>query len=492
MPGIFLSYSRSDRMLAEQIIRGLRGIGVEVWWDEDMPGVNWQQELERQIKEMAAVVVVWTEHSSASNNVRDEARLGLNSDKLVNVITDVAQPPFPFDRVNALPLDGWTGRAPHHGWTRLVQTIEAMLVRAGGATPGALISALAARDGQIRLRQAAIEAATQAFQDAQVRDGEAGEAALSATAALNSAEQQHQWVVERRGSPALQHTAQQELEAARTANDEALAGQHAAKGELSEAARRLSHAKADLETLLADSSAPEEVIPASRPISTPEYQPPPSGSLKSKATPPPAPSPALRSEKEASDEIQTPVTSDTTPARSLPKTLADLFFGFAGRSSRAEFWLCLALYQVFYTLIRLAILTMDSAPDWLAWVLVPPLLIGIWPAFAVAAKRAHDTNHRAAWGFVLLTVALPFWFVGLREMWPLASFGFLPNPIVAELLYRVLKQFHRFKIPMLCALAATLINICTALALGLTPGTAGPNRFGPQPRRLFSRSPASA
>jgi hypothetical protein len=41
--GVFLSYSRGDRGLADKVIRGLRPIGVDVWWDEDMPGVDWQE-----------------------------------------------------------------------------------------------------------------------------------------------------------------------------------------------------------------------------------------------------------------------------------------------------------------------------------------------------------------------------------------------------------------------------------------------------------------
>ena len=95
MSGIFLSYSRVDRALAEQVLAGLRGLGVDVWWDEDMPGVDWQQELEHQINELAAVLVLWTPASINSKNVRDEARLSQHTDKLINVLAGVSAPPFP-------------------------------------------------------------------------------------------------------------------------------------------------------------------------------------------------------------------------------------------------------------------------------------------------------------------------------------------------------------------------------------------------------------
>ena len=118
MSGLFLSYSRTDRDLAHEILLGMRDLGVEVWWDEEMPGVDWQRELERRINALAAVIVLWTPASMNSENVRDEARLGQRMGKLANVLVSVSAPPFPFDRVNGLPLDGWIRNQPHGGWAR--------------------------------------------------------------------------------------------------------------------------------------------------------------------------------------------------------------------------------------------------------------------------------------------------------------------------------------------------------------------------------------
>src|SRR5580658_9782629 len=133
MSGVFLSYSRIDEAIGRQVIRGLRSLGIDCWWDEDLPGVPWQEELERQINSLSALVVIWTQASRNSKFVRAEAALALSSDKLVNVLVGVPQPPFPFNGINGLPLDGWTGREPHSGWTRLIKTIEDRLVQAGGA-----------------------------------------------------------------------------------------------------------------------------------------------------------------------------------------------------------------------------------------------------------------------------------------------------------------------------------------------------------------------
>ena len=264
MSGVFLSYSRGDRALADKVIRGLRPIGVDVWWDEDMPGVDWQEELARQIQQLAAVVVIWTPLSSASKNVRDEARLGQHTEKLVNAMFGVAEPPFPFDRTNGLPLDGWTGREPHRGWTRLVQTIEDRLVAAGVAKPGQLMAAQAAREASVRAGGERIAAAEQEFQAAKVGEESATDAVTAAGAALETAEELLRLVVERRASAPVLRASQADVEAGREALAGASAQKAAAAAAMAAASLGLTRARAELERMfdLAPSATPPPGEPA--------------------------------------------------------------------------------------------------------------------------------------------------------------------------------------------------------------------------------------
>ena len=256
MSGVFLSYSRADRAFADQIIRGLVAVGVNVWWDEDMPGVDWQLELERKLGELAAVAVLWTPASVGSPSVRDEARLGLETDKLVNVLSGVEKPPFPFDRLNGMPLDGWTAREPDRRWTRLLETIEALIVRANGAKVGEIIEAQKRRDREFRLRQQALGRAREAYQDAQNRESEAAESIKTANAALDTATEQLQRVAEMRARNLIMHAAQEELNSVRGAKDEAELAHNAAKAQVLRAARALSKAKADMDEVFAEPSQP--------------------------------------------------------------------------------------------------------------------------------------------------------------------------------------------------------------------------------------------
>jgi len=269
MSGVFLSYSRADRAQAERVLKGLRGLGVDVWWDEDMPGVDWQEELARQINDLAAVVVLWTPLSADSKNVRDEARLGQHTDKLVNALAGVGAPPFPFDRINGLPLDGWTGREPHGGWTRLVATVEEHLVQAGAAKPGELKAALARREADIRRLQQALAEAEEAFQAAKAEEASAGEAAAEAQTQLAAADDQMRRVAEIARGPTLLRAAQADLDGAVAAKDAAEAARKAAAADLATASRTFSRARTELERMFDEPPltppAPAPVHPAARP-----------------------------------------------------------------------------------------------------------------------------------------------------------------------------------------------------------------------------------
>jgi hypothetical protein len=254
MSGVFVSYSRVDRALAHRIVVGLRRLGVDVWWDEDMPGVDWQLELQRKIQELGAVVVLWSPSSLESKNVRDEARLGLGAEKLVNVLAGVAEPPFPFDRVNGLDLAGWVGAESTPGWMRLIRTLEPLLA-SGGATV-VLAAAQGEHDRQIRERRTAVAQAQDAFSAAQARLREAAEAEEKDTSAMRRAEKRLQASIETRAAAAIAEAAQRDFDAARQRRDDAEKAHRAARQDLSSASQALAGARHQLESLLNAEPAP--------------------------------------------------------------------------------------------------------------------------------------------------------------------------------------------------------------------------------------------
>ena len=77
MTDVFISYAREDGAQAERIARGLEAMGLSVFWDNEIPpGQTWADYIETKLNQCAAAVVLWSEHSTKSQWVREEARMG--------------------------------------------------------------------------------------------------------------------------------------------------------------------------------------------------------------------------------------------------------------------------------------------------------------------------------------------------------------------------------------------------------------------------------
>jgi hypothetical protein len=197
----------------------------------------------------------------------------------------VNEPPLPFNLYNGFQLDGWTGREPHEGWTRLVRTLEAKLVKAGEVKPGQLVAALGRREQGVRRRQAALAAAEEAFAAAKAADGEAEAAVAQAKSALARAEEQLSQVSAMHAGPNVVRGAQADLDDAHTGVNEAEAARKAAAGELTNASRALARAKSGVESAfvsppeLATEPAPDDAEAAAdaEPADAPQTAPAKSG-----------------------------------------------------------------------------------------------------------------------------------------------------------------------------------------------------------------------
>ena len=125
MADVFISYAREDRPRAEQVARGLSAIGLDSFWDTDIPpGQTWADYIEGKLSQCKAVVVLWSEHSTKSQWVREEARMGRDKSKLIPAMLDNAAPPFGFGEVQAANLSTWRGEANHPEWMRLSSAVR--------------------------------------------------------------------------------------------------------------------------------------------------------------------------------------------------------------------------------------------------------------------------------------------------------------------------------------------------------------------------------
>ena len=119
MADVFLSYAREDTARADQVAKGLAAAGLDVFWDNEIPpGTTWADYIEQKLTQSKALIVLWSENSTKSQWVREEARMGRDKGVLIPVMIDNSQPPFGFGEVQAANLSNWNGEADHPHWRR--------------------------------------------------------------------------------------------------------------------------------------------------------------------------------------------------------------------------------------------------------------------------------------------------------------------------------------------------------------------------------------
>jgi uncharacterized membrane protein YhaH (DUF805 family) len=132
MADIFLSYAREDRDRAAAIAAALGQAGYQAFWDVEIPpGSSWADFLEEKLSSSKAAIVLWSKTSTASQWVREEARLARDRGKLIPVIIDGSAPPFGFGEIQAANLSHWQGDQADSNWRLLLSAVE----RAVGAEP---------------------------------------------------------------------------------------------------------------------------------------------------------------------------------------------------------------------------------------------------------------------------------------------------------------------------------------------------------------------
>src|SRR5215204_2108310 len=81
---VFLSYDRDDEQRAQAFIGALQSQGFAVWWDGLISGGHdFADRIQEALTESDVVVVLWSQYSSHSHWVRDEASFGRDRNRLV-------------------------------------------------------------------------------------------------------------------------------------------------------------------------------------------------------------------------------------------------------------------------------------------------------------------------------------------------------------------------------------------------------------------------
>lgn len=130
MSDVFVSYARSTAKQARQVAEALRGLGCDVWGDDDLPAHrDYSEVIEERLRAAKAVVVVWSAEAVKSQWVRAEADLAREAGTLVQLTLDGAPLPLPFNRIQCADLRGWTGDPAALGWRKVAGSVGELLGR---------------------------------------------------------------------------------------------------------------------------------------------------------------------------------------------------------------------------------------------------------------------------------------------------------------------------------------------------------------------------
>jgi len=105
---VFLSYSRTDRPIAQAIAAELQRLGVDVWWDHDLlGGEDYRSRISEVLLRAPAVVVIWSRRSVESQWVVAEASAAREKKTLIPINVDDAEPPIDFRPLHTLDYRDW-------------------------------------------------------------------------------------------------------------------------------------------------------------------------------------------------------------------------------------------------------------------------------------------------------------------------------------------------------------------------------------------------
>jgi hypothetical protein len=134
MTDIFFSYSSADRERVRPIHDALVEQGFEVFWDQQVPaGKDWDTWIREHLASSKCAMVFWSAASVRSRNVRHEATVASQQDKLITVLLEpltAEQFTMGLYRQQAANLSEWNCDVGHDEWRKLQRAFEAKLMPA--------------------------------------------------------------------------------------------------------------------------------------------------------------------------------------------------------------------------------------------------------------------------------------------------------------------------------------------------------------------------
>jgi hypothetical protein len=133
MADVFISYSRENRALVAPFATRLTELGVDVWYDREVPsGKSFSSFIHENLDEAKAVLACWSPEAIKSDWVRGEADYAREQGKYVPVFVIPCKLMPPFNQIQTEDLSR-EGPSNDQAWIKVVERIAELLDRAGVA-----------------------------------------------------------------------------------------------------------------------------------------------------------------------------------------------------------------------------------------------------------------------------------------------------------------------------------------------------------------------
>ena len=134
MADVFVSYARGDKTRVAPLVAAVEAQGWSVWWDPEIsPGQEFDDQIDAEIDQAKAVLVVWSPLSVASRWVRGEAREAAERGILVPVRFEQARLPMDVRAIHTTDMDGWDGSPASPQGQEFLRALGTMIARTQAA-----------------------------------------------------------------------------------------------------------------------------------------------------------------------------------------------------------------------------------------------------------------------------------------------------------------------------------------------------------------------
>lgn len=128
MADIFVSYKSADRPRAETLKSWFESAGWSVWIDRGIEvGEEFEARIERELESARLIAVVWSAEARRSDWVQREAEFALRNDKLLQIHGTGLPLLDPYNKIQAVRMQSWSGESSHSERVRLLQAVAAKL-----------------------------------------------------------------------------------------------------------------------------------------------------------------------------------------------------------------------------------------------------------------------------------------------------------------------------------------------------------------------------